>query len=479
MPAPMRAGILLFVMTCLLLVSFSGPSVRPPASSLLHRLCQPPPDRKSRGCGAGASGFPDAAPGRPTRHVRRPVLTSGREPLQTAPLERRRLPVLQGRRAREAGPEREPRGFSRRAQGARARAARAPALEPLPRAARRGRARRGGAPRGAGPRTGVVLTPGSNLLVLALARPRAPSSTPSRRSPTTRAARRRRGRRGGAPPRRRVRAPIAALLAAMDGDGGVLFLPNPHAPTGKLFEQGDVAELAARAKARGWLLVVDEAYHAFAGTDARPLARANGNVAVLRTFSKSWALGGIRAGYLLGSPEVATVVRACVPPFCIPAHTSAILSDRPRVARLCEGARRAHPRRARPAPRGARGPPPVEAVPERRELPPRPDAGREGRLRPPPLTRAGRAPAGSLHRPRGLHPDHGRHPGGERSPARGGGRGALTSTAGAAEPRRRPGPARAPGRTVPGKDRHAPLPRSRSSWPPPRPRSPPRPRAWT
>jgi histidinol-phosphate aminotransferase len=71
--------------------------------------------------------------------------------------------------------------------------------------------------------------------------------------------------------------------------------------------------------------VVDEAYQAFAGTDFRPLARANPSVAILRTFSKSWCLGGIRAGYLLGSPRVAAVVRALVPPFCIPAHTSVIL----------------------------------------------------------------------------------------------------------------------------------------------------------
>jgi histidinol-phosphate aminotransferase len=70
---------------------------------------------------------------------------------------------------------------------------------------------------------------------------------------------------------------------------------------------------------------VDEAYHAFSGTDARPLARANPNVAVLRTFSKSWALGGVRAGYLLASPKVAAVAKALLPPFCIPATTGAIL----------------------------------------------------------------------------------------------------------------------------------------------------------
>ena len=176
------------------------------------------------------------------------------------------------------------------------------------------------------PDEGVVVTPGSNMLVLALASgarsvlDTAPSFTYYKGGAAA----------AGTPYRAiplgdRFALPVDALLASMEGPPGVLFLPNPHAPTGKLFETGDVERLAARARERGWLLVVDEAYHAFAGSDARPLARANPNVAILRTFSKSWCLGGIRSGYLLASPRVATVVRALVPPFCVPAHTAAIL----------------------------------------------------------------------------------------------------------------------------------------------------------
>jgi histidinol-phosphate aminotransferase len=176
------------------------------------------------------------------------------------------------------------------------------------------------------PEEGIVLAPGSNLLVLALASAARTVLDTVPAFPYYKG-----GAQAAGTPWQGIRLgadfglPLTALLAAMDGGPGVLFLPVPHAPTGKLFETGDVERLAARAKDKGWLLVVDEAYHAFAGTDARPLARVNPNVAVLRTFSKSWALGGIRAGYLLGSPRVASVVRACVPPFCIPAHTSAIL----------------------------------------------------------------------------------------------------------------------------------------------------------
>jgi histidinol-phosphate aminotransferase len=176
------------------------------------------------------------------------------------------------------------------------------------------------------PEAGVVLSPGSNLLVLALAEAAASVLDTSPAFPYYRGA----AVASGTPYRAvplgpGFALPTEGLLAALDAAPGVLFVPNPHGPTGRLFDAAELERLAVRAREREAVLVVDEAYHAFAGTDARALARANPHVAVLRTFSKSWSLGGIRAGYLLADPKVAAVARALLPPFCIPAHTGAIL----------------------------------------------------------------------------------------------------------------------------------------------------------
>lgn len=119
--------------------------------------------------------------------------------------------------------------------------------------------------------------------------------------------------------------PVGGLLAALAGDPGVLFLSQPHAPTGKLFPRAEVETLVSAATERGWMVVLDEAYHQFARTDLRDLARRNPRVVLLRTFSKAWCLGGIRGGYLLGAPEVAGKIQSMLPPFLIPAHTGAIL----------------------------------------------------------------------------------------------------------------------------------------------------------
>ena len=176
------------------------------------------------------------------------------------------------------------------------------------------------------PESGIVLSPGSNLLIMALSQAAASVLDTAPAFPYYKGS-----AVASATPYRAVplgpgfTLPRESLLAALGGPPGVLFLPVPHAPTGALFSSGEVGELAERARATGWLLVIDEAYQAFAGTDARPLARSNPSVAILRTFSKAWSLGGIRTGYLLGSPRVAAAVKALLPPFCIPAHTGVII----------------------------------------------------------------------------------------------------------------------------------------------------------
>ncbi len=97
--------------------------------------------------------------------------------------------------------------------------------------------------------------------------------------------------------------------------GGVVYLPQPHAPTGSILAASElqrVAEISGE-----WLVVIDEAYHQFAGTSSATLARSCPNVLILRTFSKAWGLAGLRLGYALASDEVARHLRKLVPPFAI------------------------------------------------------------------------------------------------------------------------------------------------------------------
>jgi histidinol-phosphate aminotransferase len=81
----------------------------------------------------------------------------------------------------------------------------------------------------------------------------------------------------------------------------VLFVCSPNNPTGNAQPVELVAEIAA---ATDTLMIVDEAYVEFGGTSALKLTADHPNLAVVRTFSKAFAMAGARVGYVLTSPEV-------------------------------------------------------------------------------------------------------------------------------------------------------------------------------
>jgi len=94
------------------------------------------------------------------------------------------------------------------------------------------------------------------------------------------------------------RLPVDDLLAH---DGRVTFVCNPNSPSGTLTPVAVIEEMARRTSG---LLVVDEAYVDFASESALPLVHRFGNVVVLRTFSKSFSLAGMRIGLAFAQPPV-------------------------------------------------------------------------------------------------------------------------------------------------------------------------------
>lgn len=81
----------------------------------------------------------------------------------------------------------------------------------------------------------------------------------------------------------------------------VTVVANPNSPSGTAVPLQRLAELADSVEG---LLVVDEAYADFADETALSLAREKENVIVLRTFSKSFSLAGMRIGLGFAHPAV-------------------------------------------------------------------------------------------------------------------------------------------------------------------------------
>ncbi len=77
-------------------------------------------------------------------------------------------------------------------------------------------------------------------------------------------------------------------------------IANPNSPSGTTISRTRLERLAAELNGP---LIVDEAYADFADDNALDLTRSHG-VIVTRTFSKSYALAGIRFGFAVADPAV-------------------------------------------------------------------------------------------------------------------------------------------------------------------------------
>lgn len=113
-------------------------------------------------------------------------------------------------------------------------------------------------------------------------------------------------------PRQDLAIPLAELTREIERDPArPLILATPNNPTGEALAPEAVAGLAARLRAP---LLLDNAYGEFSEHDYRPLLDEHANVMLFRTFSKAWALGGLRVGFVLAHPElVAELIKVKLP----------------------------------------------------------------------------------------------------------------------------------------------------------------------
>lgn len=87
----------------------------------------------------------------------------------------------------------------------------------------------------------------------------------------------------------------------IEENGGVIF-PNPNAPTG-VYENLDFIEDILKAN-QDVIVIIDEAYIDFGGTSALELLPKYENLLLVRTFSKSRSMAGMRIGYAMGNKEL-------------------------------------------------------------------------------------------------------------------------------------------------------------------------------
>ncbi|HEY3287363.1 MAG TPA: aminotransferase class I/II-fold pyridoxal phosphate-dependent enzyme [Gemmatimonadaceae bacterium] len=94
-------------------------------------------------------------------------------------------------------------------------------------------------------------------------------------------------------------------MASKAGGAGLIFFCNPNNPTATVHGDAAVREWVAhvRRESPATHILIDEAYHEYVDDpsykSAVPLAIADPNIIVSRTFSKVFGMAGLRAGYAI------------------------------------------------------------------------------------------------------------------------------------------------------------------------------------
>ncbi|MBQ9941980.1 MAG: histidinol-phosphate transaminase [Christensenellaceae bacterium] len=82
-------------------------------------------------------------------------------------------------------------------------------------------------------------------------------------------------------------------------------IPNPNAPTAIALSPEEIEQIVASAEG---VVVIDEAYVEFGAQSVIPLTQKYSNLLVVRTFSKSHGLAGMRVGYAVGHKDLITAM---------------------------------------------------------------------------------------------------------------------------------------------------------------------------
>ncbi len=127
-------------------------------------------------------------------------------------------------------------------------------------------------------------------------------------------------------PEKHRTADVDAILEAVTDKTRLVFLANPNNPTGTYLSDAEVERLHAGLP-ENVLLVIDAAYAEYAEVpdypDAATMVERSGNVVMLRTFSKIFALASLRLGWAYCPPAVADTLNRVRGPFNVNAPAQA------------------------------------------------------------------------------------------------------------------------------------------------------------
>ena len=109
--------------------------------------------------------------------------------------------------------------------------------------------------------------------------------------------------------------PIDEFIEAITPDVKIIYLATPNNPTGNLIEETDIKRILEKSKDK--VVLIDETYANYARTTYKHLVNEFDNVFITRSFSKDFALAGMRLGCVISNEENIKNLKKVISPFSV------------------------------------------------------------------------------------------------------------------------------------------------------------------
>lgn len=124
--------------------------------------------------------------------------------------------------------------------------------------------------------------------------------------------------------------PVDGFLNELSkSDVKIVYLASPNNPTGNLIEENELVKILENAQNK--VVLIDETYANYSGKSYKKFVNEYDNVFIVRSFSKDFALAGMRLGYIISNENNIKNLKKVVSPFSVNAFAMkagiAALSD--------------------------------------------------------------------------------------------------------------------------------------------------------
>ena len=116
--------------------------------------------------------------------------------------------------------------------------------------------------------------------------------------------------------------PVSDFLSAMeDNSVKIVYIASPNNPTGNIISEDDLKLILEKSSNK--VVIIDETYANYWGKSYKDYAKTYDNVFITRSFSKDFALAGLRLGYIISNSQNISNLKKVISPFSVNTYAMA------------------------------------------------------------------------------------------------------------------------------------------------------------